>query len=80
MRRLILMRILSPVCVFSLSINCFLQVILDQAGANAAEAVLFQADEETDSNLSSLSGSHRRPSGSYGPHHFASMVQDDWFE
>ncbi len=59
-------------------------IYLDEAqvrsGANAVEVALFQAAKETDSDSSSISGSFQLPRGPYGPHHFSSIVQDDWFE
>ncbi len=59
-------------------------IYLDEAwvrsGADAVEAALFQATKETNSDSSSISGSFQRPHGPYGPHHFSSIVQDDWFE
>ena len=70
------MMILSLVGVLFLSTKCFLCDILDRAGADAAQVALF--GKETDSDSSSLSGTHRRPRGPYGPQHFASIVQEDW--
>ena len=59
-------------------------IYLDEAwvrsGADAVEAALFQAAEETDSDSLSISGSFQQSCGPYGPHHFSSIVQDDWFE